>query len=62
MSRGPRLLKVVRLISLDCHQQIVFTDDISKFEKLMSLIRAKVPNLQTGEKLTFGERLLVWLG
>lgn len=62
VSRGPRLLKVVRLISLDCHQQIVFTDDISEFEKLMTLIRAKVPNLRTGDKLTFWERLLVWFG
>lgn len=54
-------IKVIRIISIDRKQQIVFTDLLKNFDELMAQIRTKAPHVRIEGKLNFWERIIRWI-
>jgi|SRR3569832_319844 len=54
-------LKVIRLVSSDKKEQMIFTDLLKGYGELMDHIRAKIPHLRIHEKPTVWERIIRWL-
>lgn len=56
-----RLVKIVRIISVDRRQEFMFTELLDNFNELMDQIRTKAPGTRIGGKLNVLERIVRWL-